>query len=86
MLLSPVYYRAVLYTGTGSAQSITGVGFKPDFVWIKERDGTDAHFIQDSTRGSTQTLYTNATSSQFNETQGVLLLMQMDLHLVLIKE
>lgn len=67
----PVYYRAVLYTGTGSAQSITGVGFKPDFVWIKERDGTDAHFIQDSTRGSTQTLYTNATSSQFNETQGV---------------
>jgi len=32
---------------------------------------TDAHFIQDSTRGSTQTLYTNDTASQFNETQGV---------------
>lgn len=67
----PVYYRAVLYTGTGSAQSITGLGFKPDLLWIKERNGTDAHFVQDSTRGSTQTLYTNDNTSQFQETQGV---------------
>ena len=67
----PVYYRAVLYTGTGSTQSITGLGFKPDLLWIKERDGTDAHFIQDSSRGSTYTLYTNANSGQFNETQAV---------------
>jgi hypothetical protein len=64
-------FNTVLYTGTGSAQSITGVGFKPDFVWIKERDGTDAHFVQDSTRGSTYTLYTNSNAAQFNETQAV---------------
>jgi len=67
----PVYYKAVLYTGTGSAQSITGLGFKPDLLWIKERNGTDAHFVQDSTRGSTETLYTNDNTSQFNEPQGV---------------
>ena len=28
----PVYYRAVLYTGTGATQSITGLGFKPDLL------------------------------------------------------
>jgi len=67
----PVYYRAVLYTGNGSTQSITGVGFKPDFVWIKERAAAENHYVQDSTRGSTQQLYTNQNASQFNETTAV---------------
>jgi hypothetical protein len=30
------YFNTVLYTGTGATQSITGVGFQPDFTWIKE--------------------------------------------------
>jgi len=67
----PVYYKAVLYTGNGSTQSITGVGFKPDFVWIKERAAAENHYVQDSTRGSTQQLYTNQNASQFNETTAV---------------
>ena len=67
----PVYYRAVLYTGNGGTQAITGVGFKPDWVWIKERGGAENHYVQDSTRGSTQQLYTNQTASQFNETTAV---------------
>ena len=25
------------YTGTGTAQNITGLGFKPDLVWIGQR-------------------------------------------------
>ncbi len=67
----PVYYRAVLYTGNSSTQAITGVGFKPDFVWIKERAAAENHYVQDSTRGSTQQLYTNQNASQFNETTAV---------------
>ena len=31
------HFNVVLYTGNGSTQSITGVGFKPDFVWVKGR-------------------------------------------------
>ena len=34
---APANFSAKLYTGNGSTQSITGVGFKPDWVWIKER-------------------------------------------------
>jgi len=37
------------YTGDGNAtQSITsGIGFQPDFTWIKADNGTDSHVIQD---------------------------------------
>lgn len=62
----PVYYRAVLYTGNGSTQSITGVGFKPDWVWLKVRSAADNHTVFDSTRGVQEQLYPNLTNSQSN--------------------
>ena len=30
-------FKAVTYTGDGGTQSITGLGFKPDLVWIKKK-------------------------------------------------
>ena len=30
------YFNTVLYTGTGSTHNVTGVGFQPDWVWIKK--------------------------------------------------
>ena len=46
-------FNTVLYTGNGSAsgQSVTGVGFQPDLVWVKERGATGRHQIQDSVNG-----------------------------------
>ena len=67
----PVYFRTVTYTGNGGTQAITGVGFQPDFVWIKQRNGTTWHNLQDSTRGSTNHLYSNATNSQDTTANGV---------------
>ena len=64
-------FKIVTYTGNGSTQSITGVGFKPDFVWIKERGGAENNYVQDSTRGSTKQIYTNLNNSEFNETGAV---------------
>ena len=32
------HFNAVLTTGTGSSQAVTGVGFQPDFIWGKRRD------------------------------------------------
>lgn len=58
------HFSIVLYTGTGSAQSITGVGFQPDWVWIKERSQAESHRLFDSTRGATQRLFSNSTSAQ----------------------
>ena len=59
------HFKTVLYTGDGNGgRSITGVGFKPDFVWQKERNSTSWHNLVDSVRGSTLRLYSNDTSAE----------------------
>jgi hypothetical protein len=58
------HFNTVLYTGTGASQSITNVGFQPDFTWIKNRSRVDvSHSLQDSVRGTgaSKTLYTDGT-------------------------
>jgi len=40
------YFNTVTYTGDGSAdQDMTGVGFKPDFLWIKRRNAGERHLL-----------------------------------------
>jgi hypothetical protein len=66
------YFNTVLYTGNGvDDRSITGVGFQPDFLWIKERDQTRTHLLQDSTRGATKYLGSNTTSAETTNANGV---------------
>jgi len=46
-------FNTVLYDGnnnTGS-QSVTGVGFQPDFLWLKERTTLNEHYFVDVVRG-----------------------------------
>ena len=60
------YFNTKLYTGNGSnGNAITGVGFQPDFVWIKNRDVTYWHQLYDAVRGvSAGTLYSNQTGAE----------------------
>ena len=58
-------FNAVTYTGNGSTQSITGVGFKPDFVWVKVRSTTGSGPLADSTRGTGKALYSNLTDADY---------------------
>lgn len=54
------YFNISLYTGNGtSSQSITGLGFQPDWVWIKTRSVVDNHVITDAVRGINSTIYSN---------------------------
>jgi len=55
------YFNTVLWTGNGSTQSITGVGFQPDFVWLKSRSQGYDHGLVDAVRGVTQFLECNTT-------------------------
>jgi len=66
------YFNTVLYTGNGTnPRSLTGVGFQPDFTWIKNRTDTWGHGLADSTRGGGKTLITNANAvEQTNYTWG----------------
>ena len=50
---STLHQNNVLYTGNGSTQSLTGVGFQPDFLWIKNRSAGQEHWVADAVRGTT---------------------------------
>lgn len=60
------YFNTVLYTGTGATHNITGVGFQPDWVWIKHRNNSTAynHRLYDSVRGATKNIASNETDAE----------------------
>jgi len=58
------YFNTKLYTGTGATQSITGVGFQPDFLWLKDRSSGGTHVLVDVIRGSTKWLASDQTSGE----------------------
>jgi len=62
------YFNTVLYSGNKTARSITGVGFQPDWVWIKNRSRTNNHLLYDSVRGATKTLRTDNTDEESTNT------------------
>ena len=58
-------FNTVLYSGNGSSgHAITGVGFQPDFTWIKGRDVAYDHKLWDAVRGSGIRLETNTTAAE----------------------
>ena len=46
-------HKTGIYTGTGTARNITGLGFQPDMVWISQRSTgtTSNNYMFDSSRG-----------------------------------
>jgi hypothetical protein len=58
------YFNTVLYTGNGSTNAITGVGFQPDWVWVKGRTNTPNHYLFDSVRGVQKNIHSNTTDAE----------------------
>jgi hypothetical protein len=65
------YMNIALYTGTGSSQSITGLGFQPDWTWIKGRSGATDHGLYDAVRGVQNQLESNTTTAETAEATGL---------------
>jgi hypothetical protein len=65
------YFNTKLYTGNGSTQSITGVGFQPDWTWIKSRTTTNSHALYDAVRGATKTLRSNTSGAEATSSQSL---------------
>ena len=59
-----LHMNPVIYTGNGSTQSITGLEFQPDWVWIKKRSGAANHYLVDVIRGASKVIYSNASNAQ----------------------
>ena len=58
------YFDILLWEGTGSAQSITGLQFAPDFVWLKNREHTDWHNLMDTVRTNSSRMSTNNQNAE----------------------
>ena len=62
------YFNTKLYTGNGSTNAITGVGFQPDWVWVKNRtDASTNHLVTDAVRAATKCLFPNLTNAEVTE-------------------
>jgi len=60
---------ATTYTGNGTngtaiSNAVNGVSMQPDFVWIKDRVTANYHVLMDSVRGTSNTLFSNATLAE----------------------
>jgi len=58
------FFNPVLYTGNGGSQSITGIGFQPDLVWVKSRSNAYNNLLTDAVRGTSKELVSNATDAE----------------------
>ena len=48
------YVKAITYSGNGGTLAVTGVGFQPDFTWIKSMSGSysSSHYLVDDVRAT----------------------------------
>ena len=63
------YFNTILYTGTGSSNAKTGVGFAPNMVWLKSRSNAQKHCVFDTTRGVQKVVYTDNSGVEVTDAQ-----------------
>jgi len=65
-----LYFNTITWSGDNTNRTLTGVGFQPDFIWWKQRNGTDDNRLIDSVRGEGTTsykiLFSNTTDAEYN--------------------
>ena len=61
---SSSYIKNLTYAGNGGTNNVTGVGFQPDFVWVKDRESTSNHNLYNSASGTTKYLECDAGTEQ----------------------
>ena len=63
-----LHFNTVLYTGNATVRNITGVGFQPDWVWIKNRGNAENHILADVVRGANKLLESNTSDAELSDT------------------
>jgi hypothetical protein len=65
---SGLYFNTKLYTGDGSnPRTLTGVGFQPDWVWLKNRTGANGHTLVDVLRGANKTISSDGSGEEITD-------------------
>ena len=58
------FFNPILWSGTGGSSAKTGVGFQPDFTWIKSRANTENHCLTDAARGVNKQLRSDVDEAE----------------------
>ena len=61
------HFNTVLFNANNSTQSITGVTFRPDWVWTKSRANAYHHGLYDSVRGVNLRLRSSTTDAEVSQ-------------------
>jgi len=64
ILLPDKHFDTLIYTGDGGTQTITGLQYRPDWVWIKRRNASTSSRLLDTVRGSDKRLISNLSDSE----------------------
>ena len=59
------YFKAVTYTGDTASVRVIETGFQPDLVWVKQRNMSLNHALQDSVRGPSRMLASDGHSTEY---------------------
>tara|TARA_Y100001972_G_C7643893_1_gene323494 strand:+ start:917 stop:1942 length:1026 start_codon:yes stop_codon:yes gene_type:complete len=59
-----LHFNTITYTGNGGTQALTGVGFQPDLLWIKQRNESRSHQIMDAVRGANVRIKADSTEAE----------------------
>ena len=65
------FFTPKIYTGTGASNALTGLGFQPDFIWIKDRDGGNGQMWTDAVRGAGVHLESDGQQADITQAEGV---------------
>ena len=67
------HFNTLIWTGDGTtSRSITGVGFAPDWMWLKSRSHTEDHALEDTVRGVGKKLDSSGTETEETSATAVL--------------
>jgi len=62
---STEHFNTLIYTGNGSSpRNITGVGFQPDWLWIKNRSIVQSNFLFDAVRGVSKAIFSDTSGAE----------------------
>ena len=70
ILLPNKHFDTKLYTGNGSTGQTITYEFQPDFVWMKNRSGSNNHAAVNTVIGRAKGLYPDVDSGEFNSAAG----------------
>ena len=67
-----LHFDSYIYTpASGGGHTNTSLGFQPDLVWYKQRNGTEDHGLYDSVRGVTKRIISNSNGAETTEASGL---------------